>query len=377
MATDKQVQDAKSAFLDQFAKNLNDTYSKGKSSVHILRPGEAPQLERLHTGVPSLDVRLGGGIPRGKMIEVWGPESSGKSTLAYQIIAEQHKRHPGSYAVLMDFEGSFDEVRAKRMGIDTDRVFPIESDEGGEAAFDVLRKLLEEGPRTEDGRGVVDLVVVDSIAAIIPQSQFDGDIQDTTVGVLARMMSKSLAMLTAAGKKSKTTFIWINQTRMKIGVLYGSPETTPGGESMKYYAFARIRTGRGGVVKEGDEEVAIIAKVDVKKNKISGRKGATEVKITPQYGCDFGYDIAQMGQKIGLVERKGSIYEMTEPVAIKAQGKDNFIDAVNAVDAETRMKIYDFFVDHALAEPISDEEDTVDPQLDGIAADAEEEAPAA
>jgi recombination protein RecA len=260
----------------------------GADTVHV--------IEGISTGSLSLDIALGGqGIPRGRVIEVFGPESSGKTTLALHVVAEAQKA--GGIAAFIDAEHALDPSWAKKLGVDLEMLL-VSQPSYGEEAMHITEMLIKSN--------AVDVIVVDSVAALVPKKELDGEIGDTHVGLQARLMSQSLRKLTAAIARSRTSVIFINQIREKIGVMFGSPETTPGGRALKFYASCRIDVRRIGQLKEGEEVVGQRVRAKVVKNKVAPPFRSAEFDMLHADGISYEGDILDMGMEQKLVGRTGA-----------------------------------------------------------------------
>ncbi len=287
----------------------------GKGS--IMRLGEATArmaVEAVPTGSLALDLALGvGGIPRGRITEIFGPESSGKSTLALHVIAEAQKA--GGIAAFIDAEHALDPTYARRLGVDVDNLL-ISQPDTGEQALEIAEALVRSG--------AVDVIVVDSVAALVPRAEIEGEMGDAHVGLQARLMSQALRKLTGAVSKSKTALIFINQIREKVGVLFGNPETTPGGRALKFYASVRVDVRRADALKQGTEPVGIRVRAKVVKNKLAPPFRQAEFDLFYSSGIAREGDLLDLGTDLGLVTRVGAWYAYGEERL--GQGRDNARD---------------------------------------------------
>ena len=297
---------ALTAALSQIEKQF------GKGSV--MRMGDAgavPDIEVVSTGSLGLDVALGvGGLPRGRVVEVYGPESSGKTTLTLQVIASAQKA--GGTAAFVDAEHALDPSYAEKLGVNVDELLVSQPDTG-EQALEITDMLVRSG--------AIDIVVIDSVAALTPKAEIEGDMGDTHVGLQARLMSQALRKLTANIKRSNTLVVFINQIRMKIGVMFGSPETTTGGNALKFYSSVRLDIRRIGAIKKGDEVIGNQTRVKVVKNKVAPPFRKAEFEIIYNEGISREGELVDMGVEAGLVDKSGSWYSYKKDRI--GQGKDN------------------------------------------------------
>src|SRR6476660_6851709 len=310
--------------MDQITKQFGDG--------SIMKLGEAHKVdvELIPSGALSLDLALGGGYPKGRIIEIYGPESSGKTTLTLHAIAEIQKQ--GGTAAFIDAEHALDPAYAKRLGVDTDNLLVSQPD-NGEQALEIAETLVRSN--------AVDLVVVDSVAALVPRAEIEGEMGDSHMGLQARLMSQALRKLTGVISKSKTTVIFINQLRMKIGVMFGNPETTAGGNALKYYASVRMDIRGSEQIKDGDVSIGKHVKVKVVKNKIAAPFKVAEFDIMFNEGISTAGDILDLAVKHALVEKAGGwcsykgdkIGQGRE--AAKQYLKDN-ADIIKTLDKEVR-----------------------------------------
>ena len=283
----------------------------GKGSAMKLGSREAVQIETISTGSLGLDIALGvGGLPRGRIIEIYGPESSGKTTLALHAIAEAQK--VGGTAAFIDAEHALDPIYAKKLGVDIDNLIVSQPDTG-EQALEITDTLVRSN--------AVDILVIDSVAALVPRAEIEGEMGDSHVGLQARLMSQSLRKLTGSISKSRCTVIFINQLRMKIGVMYGNPETTTGGNALKFYASVRLDIRRTGQIKDRDEIVGNTTRVKVVKNKVAPPFKQVEFDIMYGEGVSKLGEILDLGVKAGIVEKSGAWFSY-DSIRI-GQGREN------------------------------------------------------
>ncbi|MBQ2639104.1 recombinase RecA [Candidatus Saccharibacteria bacterium] len=285
--------DGKSEALKLAVAQITKQFGEGS----IMKLGETKKIdvELIKTGSLSLDLALGGGYPKGRIIEIYGPESSGKTTLALHAISEIQKT--GGQAAFIDAEHALDPAYAKRIGVDTENLL-ISQPDNGEQALEICETLVRSG--------AVDLIVVDSVAALVPQAEIDGDMGDAQMGLQARLMSQAMRKLTGIISKSKATVIFINQIRMKIGVMFGNPETTTGGNALKFYASVRIDIRRIGQIKNGDNIAGNRTKVKIVKNKIAAPFRTAEFDIMYNEGISKTGDILDLAVQYGVVEKAGA-----------------------------------------------------------------------
>ena len=293
---DTKQTDGKSEALKLAISQITKQFGDGS----IMKLGETPKMdvELLSSGSLSLDLALGGGYPKGRIIEIYGPESSGKTTLALHAISEIQKQ--GGQAAFIDAEHALDPAYAKRIGVDTANLL-ISQPDNGEQALEICETLVRSN--------AVDLVVVDSVAALVPQAEIDGDMGDAQMGLQARLMSQAMRKLTGIISKSKATVIFINQIRMKIGVMFGNPETTTGGNALKFYASVRIDIRRIGQIKEGDNIIGNRTKVKVVKNKIAAPFRTAEFDVMYNEGISKTGDVLDLGVQYGIVEKAGAFFK--------------------------------------------------------------------
>lgn len=310
MAT-TQKNSGKSAALEAALKEIERQCGKGS----VMRLGDSiansGDVEAISTGSLGLDIALGvGGLPRGRVVEIYGPESSGKTTLTLHAIAECQKQ--GGVAAFIDAEHALDPSYAQKLGVNTDELL-ISQPDTGEQALEIADMLVRSGG--------VDLVVIDSVAALTPKAEIEGDMGDSHVGLQARLMSQALRKLTANIKRSNTLVIFINQIRMKIGVMFGNPETTTGGNALKFYASARIDIRRIGAIKKGDEVLGNETRAKVLKNKVAPPFKTAQFDIMYGQGISKEGELIDWGVKQGLVDKAGAWYSYNgERIG---QGRDN------------------------------------------------------
>jgi recombination protein RecA len=283
----------------------------GKGSAMRLGSREAIEIETISTGSLGLDIALGiGGLPRGRVVEIYGPESSGKTTLALHAVAEAQKN--GGVAAFVDAEHALDPVYARKLGVDIDNLIVSQPDTG-EQALEITDTLVRSN--------AVDILIVDSVAALVPRAEIEGEMGDSHVGLQARLMSQSLRKLTGSISKSKCLVIFINQLRMKIGVMYGNPETTTGGNALKFYASVRLDIRRTGQIKDRDDIVGNATRVKVVKNKLAPPFKQVEFDIMYGEGVSKLGEILDLGVKAGLVEKSGAWFSY-DSIRI-GQGREN------------------------------------------------------
>jgi recombination protein RecA len=283
----------------------------GKGSAMKLGSREAMEIEAIPTGSLSLDIALGiGGLPRGRIVEIYGPESSGKTTLALHAIAEAQKM--GGTAAFVDAEHALDPVYAKKLGVDVDNLIVSQPDTG-EQALEIVDTLVRSN--------ALDVLVIDSVAALVPRAEIEGEMGDSHVGLQARLMSQALRKLTGSISRSRCLVIFINQVRMKIGVMYGNPETTTGGNALKFYASVRLDIRRVGQIKDRDDIVGNTTKVKVVKNKVAPPFKQVEFDIMYGEGISRTGEVLDIGVKAGVVEKAGAWFSF-DSIRI-GQGREN------------------------------------------------------
>ena len=310
MVSDKTINSQnKAQILDAVMKKIEKQFGKGS----IMKMGEQADMnvESIPTGCLSLDLAIGiGGLPKGRIIEIYGPESSGKTTFALSFIASCQKL--GGTAAFIDAEHALDPVYAKNLGVDVENLL-ISQPDYGEQAFEIVDNLVQSGG--------VDIIVVDSVAALIPQSELDGDMDQQAVGTQARLMSKGLRKITGNVSKTGCIVVFINQIRMKIGVMFGNPETTTGGNALKFYSSVRMEVRKGKTISVSEKPVGAETKIKIVKNKVSAP--FREVMVDLMYGKGISHEseLVNLGETAGILEKAGSWYSYkSERIA---QGKEN------------------------------------------------------
>ena len=337
---------ALSAALGQIEKQF------GKGSVMRMGDvGAARDIDVVSTGSLALDVALGiGGLPRGRVIEIYGPESSGKTTFTLQAIAEAQKA--GGTAAFVDAEHALDPVYAEKLGVQIDDLLVSQPDTG-EQALEITDMLVRSG--------AVDIVVIDSVAALTPKAEIEGDMGDSHMGLHARLMSQALRKLTANIKRSNTLVIFINQIRMKIGVMFGNPETTTGGNALKFYASVRLDIRRIGAIKKGDEIVGNDTRVKVVKNKMAPPFRQAEFEILYGQGISREGELIDLGVKQGIVDKAGAWYSYNGDRI--GQGKDNvrnFLKEHPEITADIDQRLREMLLDTAPAEELPDNVESIE-----------------
>ena len=335
--------------LDQVLADIEKQFGKG--SIMKLGSDAHLNIEATSSGSISLDVALGvGGYPKGRIVEIYGPESSGKTTFALHAIAEVQK--DGGRAAFIDAEHALDPVYAKNLGVDLDNLLLSQPDTG-EQALDICEALVKSG--------VIDLIVIDSVAALVPQAEIEGEMGDAHVGLQARLMSQALRKLSGALNKTKTTAIFINQLREKVGVLFGNPETTPGGRALKFYSTIRLEVRRAEQIKLGDKILGNKTNVKVVKNKVAPPFRTCVLDIMYGEGVSKEGEIVDLASEIGILEKSGAWYAYNgEKIG---QGRENvkkYLKDNPTILAEVEKKVRDNFekaFEQSLGEEVPKEDD--------------------
>jgi recombination protein RecA len=328
-----QKQGARAKAIEAALSQIEKQFGKG-TIMKLGQKGAAVAVEAIPTGAISFDLALGiGGFPRGRVVEIYGPEATGKTTLALHVIAEAQKR--GGQAAFIDAEHALSPAYAASIGIDVDNLL-ISQPDYGEQALEIAEVLVRSG--------AVDVVVVDSVAALVPKAELEGEMGDAHMGLQARLMSQALRKLTAIVARSKTCFVFINQIREKIGVFIGNPETTTGGRALKFYASMRIDVRRLSVIKEGDSVVGSRVKVKIVKNKMASPFKEAQFDIIFGEGISKEGDLVDIGFETGILDKTGTWYSYKGERL--GQGRDNVkrlfkenTQLAGQVDAEVRKKV--------------------------------------
>ena len=339
--TDSAKQKALDAALSQIEKSF------GKGSIMKLGAQEAMEVEATSTGSLGLDIALGvGGLPKGRVIEIFGPESSGKTTLTLHVIAEAQKK--GGTCAFIDAEHALDPVYARKLGVKVEELL-ISQPDTGEQALEIADTLVRSG--------AIDVLVIDSVAALVPKAELEGEMGDSHMGLQARLMSQALRKLTGSISKSNTMIIFINQIRMKIGVMFGNPETTTGGNALKFYASVRLDIRRVGSIKDKEEVIGNLTRVKVVKNKVAPPFRVVDFDIMYNEGISKTGELIDLGVKANIIEKSGSWFSYNSQRV--GQGKENvrqFLKDNPKVADEIEKKIRDNAgaVNNALQAPASE-----------------------
>ena len=333
MATEKNVNKKPEDLLNETLKNIRKQFGEGA----VMKLGERTNIavDVIPSGSLMLDVALGvGGYPRGRVIEIYGPESSGKTTFALTAIAETQKR--GGRAAFIDAEHAIEPVYAQKLGVDIDELILSQPD-SGEQALEIADMLVKSQ--------AIDLVVVDSVAALVPQAELDGEMGDSQVGMQARLMSKALRKITGSLNKASCSIIFINQLREKVGVVYGNPETTPGGRALKFYSSVRLEVRRGEAIKNGTELIGNAVNIKIVKNKIAPPFKSCSIDLFYGQGISKENEIIDLAAKFDVVKKSGTWYEYNGEKL--GQGRENAKktlmqnDALfNEIEVKVKEKIY-------------------------------------
>ncbi len=343
METDKQK--ALTAALGQIERAF------GKGSVMRMGEKQAVEIEAISTGSLGLDIALGiGGLPRGRIVEIYGPESSGKTTLALHVVAEAQKN--GGVCAFIDAEHALDTIYAQKLGVDLDDLLVSQPD-NGEQALEITDTLVRSG--------AIDVLVVDSVAALTPRAELEGEMGDSLPGLQARLMSQALRKLTGSINKSKTLVIFINQIRQKIGIVYGNPETTTGGNALKFYASVRLDIRRTGAIKERDEVVGSETRVKVVKNKVAPPFKQVQFDIIYGEGISKTGELIELGVKAGVVDKSGAWYAYgSQKIGQGKEAARKFLkehpETAGTIEDTIRQKS-GLFADEMATTPEADEED--------------------
>lgn len=329
MAIDENKQKALAAALGQIEKQF------GKGSIMRLGEDRSMDVETISTGSLSLDIALGaGGLPMGRIVEIYGPESSGKTTLTLQVIAAAQRE--GKTCAFIDAEHALDPIYAKKLGVDIDNLLCSQPDTG-EQALEICDALTRSG--------AVDVIIVDSVAALTPKAEIEGEIGDSHMGLAARMMSQAMRKLAGNLKNANTLLIFINQIRMKIGVMFGNPETTTGGNALKFYASVRLDIRRIGAIKEGDVVVGSETRVKVVKNKIAAPFKQAEFQILYGEGINSRGELVDLGVKHKMIEKAGAWYSYNgEKIGQGKANSCNYLKENPKVAAELDKKLRDMLL---------------------------------
>jgi recombination protein RecA len=325
----KKKEESKTEDLQEAVDEIKQRFGEG--AIMKLREVRAVDVDVIPTGSISLDLALGvGGVPRGRVIEIFGPESSGKTTLALHILAEAQKA--GGSGAFIDAEHALDPDYAHKIGVNIDDLL-ISQPDSGEQALQIVETLVKSGE--------VDVIVVDSVAALVPQAEIAGEMGEFQIGLQARLMSQALRKLSGIISKTKTVVIFLNQTRMKIGIMFGNPETTPGGLALKFYASVRIDLRRIAQIKHGDEIIGSRVKAKIVKNKVAPPFKTTEFDIIYNEGISYLADLLNLGIKSGFVKKQGSWIQFEETqLGQGMEASKEFLKQNPAVTAKIKKSLF-------------------------------------
>lgn len=346
--------DGRTAILEKTLDSLTKKYGEGT----IMRLGEAQHLniEAIPTGSLALDIALGvGGLPRGRVIEIYGPESSGKTTLCQHVIAEAQKR--GGVCAFVDMEHALDPNYAERCGVDVNNLYVSQPDTG-EQALEIAEALIRSG--------TMDIVVVDSVAALVPRAEIEGEMGDAHVGLQARLMSQALRKLSGAIKQTNTIVIFTNQLRSKIGIMFGNPETTSGGNALKFYASVRLDIRRTEAIKSSSDVVGNRTKVKIKKNKVAAPFTECEFDIMYNEGISLVGDILDLGVQYGLIDKRGAYFRYGD--TLLGQGRENA--KVFLLENSTIMDELEYLIRREAGLPVGEQQTAVAAAPNAVLEDA-------
>ncbi|MBU1202595.1 recombinase RecA [Patescibacteria group bacterium] len=319
--------------LDQATKNAIDQIRSrfGEGSIMNLGEAKAMNVEAVSTGCLSLDIALGvGGVPRGRIIEIYGPEASGKTTLAQHVVAEVQRL--GGVAAFVDAEHALDPDYAKKIGVDIDKLL-ISQPDTGEQALEIVETLVRSGG--------IDVIVIDSVAALVPKAEIEGEMGDSHMGLQARLMSQALRKLAGIVHKSKTIVIFINQIRMKIGVFFGNPETTTGGNALKFYSSLRIEVRRSAQIKQGEKIIGNQVKAKVVKNKVAAPFKSTVFDIMYNEGISVAGDVLDTALAFGIISKSGNSYTYgEEKLGVGRENAKSYLRANPKLIKEIKDKVW-------------------------------------
>lgn len=332
--------------LEDIVKEAEDKF--GSKVVQLLNEKAGQKIPVFRTGIPQLDIALGvGGLPKGRIVEISGPESSGKTTTALQVIAQAQRENPNTWTWIGDMEHAIDPSWATRLGVNLDKVMISQPDDGNQC-LDLAQHFAT--------RGLIDILLIDSVASLVPKAELEGEAGDSHMGLQARMMSQAMRRLVAPVSQNKCLAIFINQIREKIGVVYGSPETTPGGRGLKFAASIRIDVRKGEPIAGKDEKtgktsekkenaIGSVTKYKVVKNKCAPPFKIAESDLIYKTGFDFGYNMFDVGVRYGVIAKSGTTYTYEN---LTAKGKLSFIKELNKLEPDKKLELYKKAVDAAI-----------------------------